>query len=468
MKRLTLLVTLLLALPLWADEKKEPKKGIVGIWQGTLKVGAIELRLAFHIMEKEGKFSSKMDSIDQGAKDIPVNTTEFADSKLTLKIPAAKIVYTGTLQADGDTIKGEFDQGMKMTLDLKRVDKVTELKRPQHPKIPYPYHAEDVTFDSNAKAVKLAGTFTKPKGDGPYPTVVLISGSGPQDRNEELMGHKPFLVLADYLARKGIAVLRYDDRGVGKSTGDHEKATTKDFAADAAGAVAWLKARQDVGKIGLMGHSEGGLIAPLTATESADVGFIIMLAGPGIPGDEILNAQRDLILKAAGVNEETRKKVGEVGKKLIDLVKAGADKKKLIEASLELEKSLTADELKALGADKKADGKAGEAALDRLLTPWFKFFLNYDPRPTLQKVKCPVLAINGELDLQVPFKENLDEIAKAVKAGGNNDVTTKAFPKLNHLFQTCATGHPKEYGQIEETFAPAALDLIVEWINKRK
>jgi alpha/beta superfamily hydrolase len=282
------------------------------------------------------------------------------------------------------------------------------------------------------------------------------------------MGHKPFLVLADYLARKGIAVLRFDDRGVGKSTGDHDKATTKDFADDAAGAVAWLKARKDVGKIGLMGHSEGGLIAPIVAAESSDVGFIIMLAGPGIPGDEILNAQRDLILKASGVNEATRKKVREVGKKLIDLVKEGADKKKLIEASLEMEKSLTADELKALGADKKTDGKAGEAALDRLLTPWFKFFLTYDPRPTLQKVKCPVLAINGELDLQVPFKENLEEIAKAVKAGGNNDVTTKAFPKLNHLFQTCETGHPKEYGQIEETFAPAALDTIVEWINKRK
>lgn len=460
-----LLIALFAMSPAWAETPPAPK-GIVGIWQGTLKAGGAELRLAFHVSEKDGKYSATMDSIDQGVKNIPVATTEFADNKLTLKIPVAKITFTGTLQADGKTIKGEFEQGMKFPMDLQRVDKVAEVKRPQHPKGPFPYHVEEVTFPSTAKDVKLAGTFTKPNGDGPFPAVILISGSGPQNRDEELMGHKPFLVLADHLTRKGVAVLRYDDRGAYKSTGDHATATTKDFADDAQGAVAWLKGRKEINKIGLMGHSEGGLIAPIVAASNPNVNFIILLAGPGLPGDVILAAQRELILKAGGANDELLKKVRVMFDKVIGAIKEGADKDKLLAITKEMNKQFTPEDLKTLGVE--GTDKSNEQAIEQLLTPWMKYFLAFDPRPTLKKVQCPVFALNGELDLQVPCQANLDAIAAALKAGGNKDVTTKAFPKLNHLFQTSTTGHPKEYAQIEETFAPVALDAITQWILERK
>ena len=291
--------SLVFAGPLIADQP-ESKKGIDGYWLGTVHVGAIEQRLGFRFGTKDGKLSATMDSIDQGVNNIPLDTATFIDNTLTVKFAKAKITYTGKLQPDGNTIKGEYEQGVKLSMDLKRQDKPFELKRPQNPKKPYPYVEEKLSFDSKAKDVKLAATFTKPKGDGPFPVVALITGSGPQDRDETLMGHKPFLVVADYLTRRGIAVLRYDDRGVGKSTGNFAKATTKDFADDAAGAVAYLKSRKDVGKIGLMGHSEGGIIAPLVAADNPDVAFIILLAGPGTPCDELLIAQGQLIVKAMG------------------------------------------------------------------------------------------------------------------------------------------------------------------------
>ena len=212
---LFLALALVLPLPLVADTKPDAKKGIEGYWQGTLHVGAIDLRIGFKIKKKDdGTLQATMDSLDQGAKDIPVESTAFADDTLTLKMPKMKAGYIGKLQADGDTIKGEFDQVGKLPMDLKRTDGPVSLKRPQEPKKPYPYVEEEVTFPSKAKDVILAGTITRPKGDGPFPTVIMITGSGPQNRDEELLGHKPFLVIADYLARKGIAVLRHDDRGI--------------------------------------------------------------------------------------------------------------------------------------------------------------------------------------------------------------------------------------------------------------
>lgn len=459
------LIALLIATsPLLADDKPEAKKGIEGYWFGTLHLGAVDLRLGFKIESKDGKLKATMDSIDQGAKNIPIETVEFADGTLTMKMPNMKAGYVGKLQPDGDTIKGEFEQVGKLTLDLKRTDKPFELNRPQHPKKPYSYLEEEVTFDSKAKDVKLAATFTKPKGDGPYPAVALITGSGPQNRDEELLGHKPFLVIADYLTRKGIAVLRYDDRGIGKSTGNFSTSTSKDFADDAAGAVAYLRTRKDVGKIGLMGHSEGGMIAPMVAAENSEVGFIVLLAGPGTPCDELLIDQGQLIVKAMGGDEKSLERQLKLQKKLIGLAKEGADETKLKAAVKELEKELTDDEKKELA---KVQALA-EAQVSRLATPWFHYFLNFDPRPVLEKVKCPVLAINGEKDLQVPCKANLEAIEKALKAGGNKDVTTKEFPGLNHLFQPTKTGLPTEYGKIETTFAPEALEMIGEWISKRK
>lgn len=457
-------ITLVLPFSALADTP-EPKKGIEGYWQGTLHIGAIDLRIGFKIKKNDdGKLKATMDSIDQGAKDIPVQSAEFADDTLTLKMPNMKAAYSGKLQADGNTIKGEFDQVGKLPMDLKRTDGPISLKRPQEPKKPYPYVEEEVTFPSKGKDVKLAGTITRPKGDGPFPTVIMITGSGPQNRDEELLGHKPFLVIADYLARKGIAVLRHDDRGVGKSTGDHGKANSQDFADDTAGAVAFLKGRKEVGKIGLMGHSEGGMIAPIVAAADPSIGFIILLAGPGTPGDEILIAQGQLIVKAMGGDEKALARQKSLQEKLLPMAKAGADEAKLKAALREIEKELTPEEKKEFEKGREA----AEAQIARLATPWFRYFLTYDPRPNLEKVKCPLLAINGDKDLQVPCKENLSAIESAVKSGGNKDVTVREFPGLNHLFQPTKKGLPSEYGLIETTFDPEALEVIAEWIGKRK
>lgn len=464
MKRLiAIALALFVSSPLVADSPPA-KKGIEGYWVGTLKIGAIELRLGFKIERKDDKLIATVDSIDQGVKDIPIESAEFVDGTLTIKSAKMKAGYVGKLEADGDTIKGEFEQTGKMPLELKRMDKGLALVRPQEPKKPYPYLDEDVVFDSKAKDVKLAGTLTRPKGDGPFPAVVLISGSGPQDRDETLMGHRPFWIIADHLTRKGIAVLRFDDRGIGKSTGKFADATSKDFADDVAGAVAFLKARKEIGKIGLMGHSEGGLIAPMVAVENSDVAFIVLLAGPGVPGHEILVAQGQIILKAMGASEKALARQLLLQTKLLGLAKDGADAAKLKAAVKELEKDFSEDEKKEF--DK---GRAAlEGQLTGLASPWFRFFLSYDPRPTLQKVKCPVLAVNGDLDLQVPSKDNLAAIEKAAKAGGNMDVTTQEFKGLNHLFQPAKTGLPGEYGKIETTFATEALEVIGAWILKKK
>jgi hypothetical protein len=461
---LTIALLLALAAPLFADDKPAARKSAEGYWVGTMNLGAIEVRLGLKIESKEGKLAGSIDAIDQGVKGIPIEGIEFKEGTLTLKMTAMKSEYVGKMQADGDTIKGELEQGGKYALEFKRVDKAPELLRPQLPKKPFPYVEEEVAFDSKAKDIKLAATFTKPKGDGLFPAVALITGSGPQDRDETLMGHKPFLVIADYLTRKGIAVLRYDDRGIGKSTGNFFTSTSKDFADDAAGAVTYLRGRKDVAKIGLMGHSEGGIIAPMVAAETPEVAFIILLAGPGTPCDELMVAQGQLIVKAMGGDEKALARQKEIQMKLFELAKKGADLDQLKNAMTEFEKSLTEDEKKEVAKTRAM----ANAQISQLAGPWFRFFLNYDPRPALEKVKCPVLAINGDKDLQVPCKENLRAIEKALKSGGNKDVTIKEFPGLNHLFQPAKTGLPTEYGRIETTFAPEALELIAEWIAKRK
>lgn len=448
--------------------------GVVGIWEGPLKVGPIELRLAFHIKKNGGdKLTATMDSIDQGAKGIPCGEVGFADQTLTLDVLRIKGKLTGTLADDGQTVKGEWEQGgQKFPIDLKRVEKVSTLNRPQLPKKPYPYREEVVEFENPVGNFKLAGTLTLPKGDGPFPAVVLVSGSGPQDRDETLFGHKPFLVLADYLTKKGVAVLRYDDRGVAKSKGKADGATTADLATDAHAAVSFLKGRSEIDpkRIGIAGHSEGGIIAPMVAADHpADVGFIILLAGTGLPGNEILRTQVEAILKAAGEPADKIALTGRYQKALLDASVKGAttDERKatILAAGQAFAETLTEEQKKSLELD-KLDEKAGEAAAARLADPWMHYFIGYDPRPALRKVKCPVLAVNGELDLQVVHGPNLAAIADALKEGGNGRVTTKLFPGLNHLFQPTKTGSISEYGQIEETFSPEALAYIADWVEK--
>ncbi|NJD20351.1 MAG: alpha/beta hydrolase, partial [Gemmatimonadetes bacterium] len=341
--------------------------------------------------------------------------------------------------------------------------------RPQHPKPPFPYRAEEVAIPPGTPGVTLAGPLPLPQGTGPFPAVVLVSGSGPQDRDESLMGHKPFLVLADHLTRKGIAVLRYDDRGVGKSTGSFSTATSEDFAADALAAVAFLKARGDVGAVGIAGHSEGGLIGPLAASRSADVAFLVMLAGPGLPGEEILYLQGDLIARAGGASEAQTAANRRIQEAMFGVVRTQPDSTAAVtemqHALQETLASLPADIRRAMEAE--LTPAALDAQIRQVNSRWFRFFLTYDPRPTLAKVRVPVLALNGALDLQVPAEANLREVEAALKRGGNADVTARLLPGLNHLFQTARTGSPSEYADITETMSPAALEAVSSWILQR-
>jgi dienelactone hydrolase len=300
------------------------EKGIEGIWLGSLKVSGINLRIVFNITKAgEGSYKATMDSPDQGAKDIPVEKVTFADNKVKIEMPNIQGVYDGTLSAEGTKLNGTWTQaGRVFPLDLDKTEKPVVLNRPQEPKPPFPYNSEDVSYVNKTEGDTLAGTFTFPKEGGPFAAVVMITGSGAQNRNEEVFGHKPFLVISDYLTRHGIAVLRFDDRGFGKSTGDYKSATSKDFATDVLAGVEYLKTRNEVNKkeIGLIGHSEGGLIAPMVAAKSSDVAFIVLMAGPGLPGDSILIMQAALISKAEGASQDDVAKAEVVNRKIYDII----------------------------------------------------------------------------------------------------------------------------------------------------
>jgi pimeloyl-ACP methyl ester carboxylesterase len=444
------------------------------IFEGTLKVGGIEIRLVFHLFQQtDGTYLGTLDSPDQGAKDIPLDEVSVKDDAVRLELKRAKMVYKGQRNKDGKEIAGNLQQGgQTFPLTLKKVVKAKETRRPQTPKKPYPYEEIEVAYENKKGGVKLAGALTLPRSGGPFPAVLLITGSGPQDRDETLFGHKPFLVLADYLTRRGIAVLRVDDRGVGGSTGKTSEATSADFADDVLAGVEFLKGRKEINssQIGLIGHSEGGIIAPLVASRSKDVAFIVLLAGTGLPGEEILYLQAAALLKLAGADAALLARQKALQARLFGIVRGEKDNavaEKKVRAALEeaiakLTKEETKQVLDPLG------GLSGmDAQVQMVLSPWFRHFLDYDPRPALRKVTCPVLALNGEKDVQVPAEVNLKAIAAALKEAGNKDVTTLQLPRLNHLFQTCKTGAVTEYGAIEETLAAAALETIADWISKR-
>jgi len=445
-----------------------PGEGIKGVWQGTIKVNEqTELRVVFKISRKtDGTLTATMDSPDQGATNIPVEEVTLENGNLRMEVRSAMGVFEGKFEEDSSTIEGVWKQsGMTLPLLLKHIEEPPKVSRPQEPKKPYPYEEEEVVYKNEKAGVKLAGTLTLPRGKGPFPAVLLITGSGAEDRNETVFGHHPFLVLADYLTRRGIAVLRVDDRGVGGSTGSVSQSTSEDFAGDVLAGVRFLKGRKGINpkQIGLIGHSEGGIIAPLAAVQSPDVAFIVLMAGPGISGEKILYLQNSLIGKAQGISDEQIDENRHLQEHIFAVVKGERDSTM---ARRKLRKLLQ-EELNKEGK-KGADNSAYiESEMRRVLSPWFRYFLTYDPKPTLMKVKCPVLAINGEKDLQVPPKENLRAIERALKAGGNKDYTVKELPGLNHLFQRCKTGSPTEYAKIEETISPTALRTIGDWILKR-
>ncbi len=455
--RTSVLVVAVLGPILWASPAMAGSGGakgasLAGSWLGTLKVSSvISLRVVFNIqVNPDGSFSGTFVSLDQGATPIALSRVSQQREWVVIEIGTIGGRYEGTLNAEGSQIDGRWMQaGASLPLVLKRVEEVPQVQRPQEPKRPYPYLDEEVTYANAKDNVILAGTLTQPFAGGPFPAVLLITGSGREDRDETIFGHRPFLVLADYLTRRGIAVLRVDDRGVGGSKGDVAQATSEDFARDVLAGVAYLQTRKEIdpNRIGLIGHSEGGTIAPLASVDSNDVAFIVLMAGTGVTGELVLEGQIAALMKADGASQATIDATLQVQRRAIGVVKSETDPNRAKE------------KLRALGCP--------DSDIQNLTSPWYRFFLTYDPQETLRKVRCPVLAINGTLDLQVLAQVNLPAIEQALREGGNPDFTIKELPGLNHLFQTAQTGKIDEYTRIDETLSPVALETIAAWIEVR-
>jgi fermentation-respiration switch protein FrsA (DUF1100 family) len=424
---------------------------MVGSWRGILTpANGSTLHLVFTIVsDPHGYLTGTLISADQSPQPIPFQAA-YADGIVDIKVSAVGGSFHGRMH--GDTIKGAWTQsGAVIPLNLTRsANAYAPPVRPQNPKPPFPYTASSVTFPGEAANVVLAGTLTVPPGVGPFPAVILIAGSGPNDRDETVFGHRPFLVLADYLTRRGVAVLRYDKRGIGKSSGDYIDATTADFARDATAAVTYLKSITDINsaRIGLIGHSEGGIIAPLCASSSSDVAFIVLMAGTGVRGDKLLERQMSQI---GGMEAGNSKSLQATVKFVSTEYEVLTDPRHEDDATVVL-------------ADKAKESGLSPKSAMILLSPWFRYMMTYDPRSALLNVKCPVLAIGGSKDLQVDPDQNLPAIESALKEGGNKDYTVKELTGLNHLFQPAVTGLPTEYAKIDTTIDPSALELIGDWV----
>jgi len=438
-----------------------------GTWQGTIQ-GMI--RLVLHVERTSaGALRSTLDSPDQGAMGIKIDTLWVTADSLHLAMRALNARYDARFGDADSSLAGLWAQsGVAVPLTLKRNNQPVVVRRPQEPVRPFPYDTLDVVYPNARAGIKLAGTLTTPRGTGPFPCALLITGSGPEDRNEALFGHKPFWVLADHLTRKGIAVLRVDDRGVGGSTGSPRGSTSEDFAGDVLAGIEFLKTRKEIDprKIGLIGHSEGGLIAPMVAARSKDVAFIVLMAGPGVRGDSILIMQAAAMRRLQGMSDAQIAREATAMRNAHEMARRG-DSLGIERASRELVEVQVAMVPEEQRASVGNLDTLALAAKRQLSLPWIRFFVSYDPRPTLMKVKCPVLALNGSKDFQVPPKENLAAVSAALQAGGNRDATVKELPGLNHMFQTATTGAMSEYAAIEETIAPAALDEMSGWIAAR-
>ncbi len=435
---------------------------IAGKWLGIIKTPGMDLRIAFEISQaKEGGYAAVVHSIDQGAMNIPISTVTRSGDSLRLELKSA-FAYEGKLQPDGNTIEGNWIQGDSTRLVMKRVDQIPELNRPQTPKKPYPYTEEEVVYKNPAADVSIAGTLTRPKGKGPFPAVLLLAGSGPSDRDEAALGHKPFLVLADHLTRQGIAVLRADKRGVGKTTGTFGSSGIEEFASDALAGVKYLKSRTEVDarRIGLIGHSEGGGVAPLVAAQAREVSYLVLLAAPGMSAYDILVLQDGTEAKAGGSTDEEVALIRGFSRRFYTLVLRAKDNAEIEREANALYATLTDAEKRALGWP----NLRGTLSLAWALAPGSRENLKFDIRPVLRQVRCPVLALNGGKDCQVPPRENLAGIERELQAGGNKDHTLRELPGLNHLLQTCSTGATSEYLRIEETMSPLVLQTVSDWI----
>ncbi len=445
------------------------------LWVGKLNLVVQKLELRFRIYNQpEGPPKVFMDSTTQEAGGFKVER-RIDDDEWTFEVPGVRGTFTGTRNAEGTELTGAWKQNvLSLPLQLTKEDPelpvpVKVVVRPQTPQPPFPYSSEEVTFPGLDDSVKLNGTLTIPAGEGRHPALILISGSGPQDRDETLLDHKPFWVLADHLSRRGFAVLRYDERGVGESTGKFETATSEDFSRDVEAALNFLQLHERIAidQIGLIGHSEGGLVAPMVAARRPDVACLVLMAGTGVDGEQILLSQGTLIMQAEGLGTEEELKLQRVLQgallRLIKEANDGDSVEQLTQQALDKARSLVSVEI----FEKEELEEKIKLAMQQFQSPWLRFFIRYDPAPTLRRVKCPVLALNGEKDLQVDPKLNLPAIHKALTEGGNPDFEVRQLASLNHLFQTSKTGAVSEYEKIEETLAPAFLEAVTNWLQPR-
>lgn len=453
------------------DGEEAAHVGVQGYWLGTLDLGAAKLRLAFHIDPAEGGgWSATMDSIDQGAFGLEVDSVVYAEGNLELKASKLGVTVSGAVDEAAGSFKGTFKQGPVDTeFSMLRGHAEADYSRPQDPKEPFPYAAEEVSVpNAKAEGVTLAGTLLLPKSDKPVAAVIFVSGSGPQNRNEEIFNHRPFLVMADHLTRAGIATLRYDDRGVANSTGNFAGATSHDFASDALAAVEYLRGRPeiDASRVGIVGHSEGGIVGPMVAAESSDVAFLVLLAGTGQTGAEVLRNQAAVSMRASDMSEADVILGVELQQATFAILAEEPDndaaRTRINELRLaHLEKAKATEGVSEAYLSQLGENPDG---LDAVLSPWFRSFLHYDPLTALRKVKVPVLALNGSLDFQVVASDNLPLIEQALRESGNDRVKAIELPGLNHLFQTAETGFIDEYPTIDETVSPAALEAMTSWI----
>lgn len=443
-------------------------KALEGSWMGPVTNRGKTIRLVINIgFNVADSAIVTIDSPDQGAKGIPTSKVTYRNDSLIVEVSRLRARFSGAIDSGLTTITGNWKQlTFTLPLTVTRQQQKVSLLRPQEPVPPFPYRTEEVTVRNTVAGFNLSGTLTLPEGKGPFPAVVLISGSGPQNRDEEVMGHKPFLVLADYLTRKGLAVLRYDDRGVGKSGGKFQEATTIDFTTDAEAVLSFLKQHPDIDstRAGLIGHSEGALVASVIAAQKSQLPFVVLMAGPGMKGEDIILRQTELISKNMGISQDVidgnialNQSLYEVVKKNADTAKAASKMSALLNRFNKKHDSDTTYQKISLQEIK--------GMIETLNSPWFRCFLTLDPQDYLTKIHCPLLAVTGSLDLQVPAGDNLKAIESAQLIAGNPDCTIVELPGLNHLFQPAKTGGPEEYASIEQTVAPEVLDTIGNWLT---
>ena len=436
---------------------------VVGHWEGHIEIPGQSLAVKVDLTINDSDWSGTIDIPTQGAKDLPLSDIHIEENGADVSVKFSIRGVPGNPTFDGKlhdgAISGKFSQGgVQFNFRLSR-EAVPGPARPQEPKPPFPYHIEEVMFQNGA--VNLAGTLTLPQSDGPFPAVLLISGSGLQDRDETLVGHKPFWVLADHLSRAGIAVLRVDDPGIGKSTPHPKPPTTADFATDVEAGVAFLKQDDRIGHVGLIGHSEGGIIAAIVASRSNDVDFVVLMAGTGVPGAQLLQKQNERIFDAAGIAGERKQNL----LMLLDQLFTTLTSDMVEDEQRQVVEEIVRKQLEINGVPPaQQDETQVQALVEQTITPWMRYFLVFDPRPALEKIRVPVLALNGELDVQVDAEQNLTAIAAALDKGGNQDVTVYRLPEHNHLFQRARTGLMNEYAAIEETISPEVLNLIRDWV----